>query len=462
MKKTSLTTAAALMILASGLAACAAQPAAAPSADDTAGTVETVDQTEENAAESGAPAADTAGTPGKGFSPRLDPAVSGVVNVAGHYNNFEAIEEEFNRFNEFYPDVEMAYTYLDDYSGIIATAVGGSEAPDIFFTYPWMAQDEKFAALFDAAEDLSSEELGIDLSCIRDDLLIPDGEGRILEVPVYTTTYGMMVNEGIFEKEGIGIPKTYSELLTACEALRNAGYESPVMGYNSGDSLVFSLFYPHFIGTIHDDENAIRELNEMAPAAGEYMRSSLELAADFMGRGYVDIESCNALENDYDAVIMRFFEGDVPIMMATANTMSGTEKRESKSEAFSQNPFRYSFHLVPSTEEGGYFVNSISIGFGVNKNSENLDVTNEFMRFLITPDELGRMAKSKRMVSPCREILSDSVYVTLRDVDDAHFINRSVLGLAEEPDRQMHRAGWQVTNGQMTVDEAVQAFGTLE
>ena len=32
-------------------------------------------------------------------------------------------------------------------------------------------------------------------------------------MPVYTTTYGMLVNEEIFEKNKIAIPKTYDELI---------------------------------------------------------------------------------------------------------------------------------------------------------------------------------------------------------------------------------------------------------
>lgn len=456
--------AAACVLLSAGLAACGTVPAAPAPAADPANEENAVNETAPAAAaeEAGQEAAPDNSAGQKGFEPRLSQDTEGVINVVGHYNNFEAIEQEFNRFNEYYPDVEMKYTYLDNYSGIIAAAVSGSEAPDIFFTYPWMANDESFSALFDAAEDLSQESLGIDLSCIRSDLLKPDEEGRILEVPVYTTTNGMLVNEDIFEKEGLSVPTTYQELLSVCEALKNAGYEHPVMGYNSSGSIIFSLYYPDFIGEVFHDEKAVGELNDMAPSAAEYTRGSLELAEDFMSRGYVDIESCNALENDYDAVIMRFFEGDVPIMMATANTVSGTEKRESKSEAFSANPFRYGFYLVPSTEEGGYFLSWVSIGFGVNRNSRNLDLTNEFMRFLITPEELNRMAEAKRMVTPCREISPDSIYAALRDVDSEHFINMSDLTLATEPDAQLRKAGWLVANGEMTAEEAIAAFGTLE
>ena len=200
----------------------------------------------------------------------------------------------------------------------------------------------------------------------------------------------------------------------------------------------------------------------MEPDAGQYMRSSLELAADFMSHGFIDLEHCEALEDNYDAVIMRFFEGDVPMMLASGNTVSGTEKRESNSEAFTAHPFRYSFYPVPSTEEGGYFINTVSVGFGVNKNSSELAMANEFMRFLVNADELSRMANAKRMVTPCTDMSLNSVYAPFKDIDPQRIINLSELGLADAPASQVSKAGWQVCNGLLTVDEAVAAFGTLE
>ena len=396
------------------------------------------------------------------FTPKLDVQTACEITVVGHYNNFEALEAEFNLFTEYYPNVKMKYTYLDNYNGIIVTALTSEEAPDIFFTYPWMANQKEYSTVFDVAEDLSDPALGINLSCIRDNLLYKDEAGHVPTVPVYTTTYGMMVNESIFEKEGLAIPKTYDELISVCDALKKAGYSSPVMAYNRGSFMLFPLYYPYFCAQIQGNEKAIQEMNDMKAGAGEYVRDTLEKAADFMGRGYVDLESCNELENDYQAVIMRFFEGDVPMMFASGNTVSGTEKRESQSEKFSANPFKYSFHPVPSTEEGGYFLNAISIGFAVNKNSANLDMTNEFMRFLVSTQELGRMAQAKRMVTPCSDMSLDGVYAAFGEVDAKHIVNLSELGLADEPDSQVRRAGWQVSNFNMTVDEAVKAFGSLE
>ena len=168
----------------------------------------------------------------KAFEPTLDKETSCSIVVVGHYNNFEALEEEFNRFNQFYPNVEMEYRFLDNYKGIITTALTSEEAPDIFFTYPSMINSPDFNEMFAHAENLADESLGINLSIIRDSILYKDPQGNVPMVPVYITTYGMMVNEDIFEKEKIAIPETYDQLVSACEALKKAGYESPMMGYN--------------------------------------------------------------------------------------------------------------------------------------------------------------------------------------------------------------------------------------
>ena len=391
-----------------------------------------------------------------GFAPRLDHETACTIKVVGHYSNFEALEQEFNRFSQYYHNVEMVYTVLDDYKNIIFTALNSSEAPDIYFTYSSWTDTE-----YEDAENLADPELDIDLSCIRGSLLYKDAQGNVPTVPIYTTTYGMLVNESIFEKENLSIPQTYDELLSVCEALKTAGYASPVMGYNKGSDLLFPLFYPYFCAQLREDAAALKKLNDMEAGAGECMRGALELAADFMSRGYVDLESCNQLENDYNAVIMRFFEGDVPMMMASANTVSGTEKRESQSEAFTAHPFRYSYCPVPSTEKGGYFLNSVSIGFAVNKHSANLDMANEFMRFLVTTDELNLMAQAKRMVTPCADMSLDGVYASFGKIDERRIINLSELRIADVPDTQVRKAGWLVSNGKKTVDEAIADFGTL-
>ena len=59
----------------------------------------------------------------EGFKPSLDTSVSCNIKIAGGYDNFEALEAEFDRFNEYYPNVELAYTKVDDYNNMIGTVL---------------------------------------------------------------------------------------------------------------------------------------------------------------------------------------------------------------------------------------------------------------------------------------------------------------------------------------------------
>ena len=86
MKKTLCLFLAALMLL--GLAACGSE--------------------KQEAATAAAPAPAAAAE--EGFQPALDPETSCEITVAGGYDNFEALEAEFDRFNEYYPNVGLMYT----------------------------------------------------------------------------------------------------------------------------------------------------------------------------------------------------------------------------------------------------------------------------------------------------------------------------------------------------------------
>ena len=102
------------------------------------------------------------------------------------------------------------------------------------------------------------------------------------------------------------------------------------------------------------------------------------------------------------------------------------------------------------------------VTISVHNEQDREIMSKEFMRFLVNTEELNRMAKAKRMVTPCTEMALDDIYAAFGQLDASHVINQSELGLDDAPDQQVRKAGWQVSNGKMTVDEAVTAFGTLQ
>ncbi|MDO4859944.1 MAG: ABC transporter substrate-binding protein [Bacillota bacterium] len=399
----------------------------------------------------------------EGFSPSLDTSTKCKITVAGGYDNFEALEAEFDRFNKYYPDVELAFTKVDDYNNMIGVVLDGNDAPDIYVNYSWMYGRKQYKSAIDHAEDLANSELGLDLDCIRSNIMLKTDDGTLPMVPVFANTYGMLVNNSLFEKEGLSVPTTYEEMVEVCKAFRKKGYKSPMMGFSKEEttSLFTLTAYPFFCETIADDAKAVKEFNAIKPSAGEYMRPTLEKMVQFLDDGCVDLDACAKIEDNYEAVILRFFEGDVPMMICSGDAVSGTKKRESVSEEFIENPFEYTFVSVPMSDEGVSFLDMPNLQFSVNKDSANLDMTNEFMRFLITTQELNEMAQQKGLMSPTKELPDDSMYAEFLSIPESRILSPEELGLKDDAVIQLRQAVYAVGTGEMTIDKAIDSFGSF-
>ena len=398
------------------------------------------------------------------FAPSLDKEYSCSISIAGSYDNFEALEAEFDKFNDIYPNVSLSYVKLDDYNNNLSTVLEGNDKPNIFFSYTWMMGNEKYNSVVNHMEDLSDANLKLNLDSIRPSLINKDGSGKILMVPVFSRTYGMLVNNDLFNKEKINIPNSLEELLNACNKFKENGYKSPMMGYSekSSSSFMNTVAYPLFIARLSNNKEALELANNLDQRAGIYMRNALEKVELLINNGCIDINLCDEIKDNYNKVILRFFEGDVPMMICTGDTVSGTKKREGQSQEFKNAPFNYSFAPIPLTEDGGYFIDSPSIEFSVNKNCDNLDMTNEFMRFLISNKELNEMASNKRLVTPTKEMSLDSVYAPFGKIPSERTISPEVLGIKDQLTVQIRIAAYKVGRKQMTIDEAINMYGSFE
>ena len=59
------------------------------------------------------------------FVPTLDRNMNCEIKVVGSYSNFEALLVEFDRFNEYYPNVKLRYEKLDDYENTLPSKTTG-------------------------------------------------------------------------------------------------------------------------------------------------------------------------------------------------------------------------------------------------------------------------------------------------------------------------------------------------
>jgi multiple sugar transport system substrate-binding protein len=150
------------------------------------------------------------------------------------------------------------------------------------------------------------------------------------------------------------------------------------------------------------------------------------------------------------------------MMVCNGDTVSGAKKREAKSEAYQANPFNYSFYPIPVTDKGGYFIDSPSLEFSVNKDCENLDMTNEFMRFLLRTKELQNMASLKGLIPSTKSTSFDAVYAPFGKVPSDRTISPEVIGVKDQLATQIRLAAYKVGKGELTIDEAVAQYGSLE
>jgi len=150
------------------------------------------------------------------------------------------------------------------------------------------------------------------------------------------------------------------------------------------------------------------------------------------------------------------------MMACSGDTVSGTKKRESRSEAFIAEPFEYTFVPIPLSDDGATFLDMPNLQFSVNKDSKNLDMSNEFMRFLITPQELNNMAQNKGLMSPTKDLSFNSMYAAFGDVPEDRVLSPEVIGLKDDAVFQVRQAVYGVGTDKMSVDEAISQFGKFK
>ena len=397
------------------------------------------------------------------FKPSLDTETRCSIKVVGDYDNFEALEDAFVRFNKYYPNVSLSYKKPDNYEKTLAGSLEREDGPNIFFSSAsWIKKDSK-QDIVSHMEDLSDPKLKLNLDCLRPGLINHDANNRVLLFPIFSRTYGTLVNNDLFKKENISVPNTWSELLSASQAFKDKGYKSPMMGYTLKDSscLMNTVAYPSFVVTLANNPEALQLANALNPAAGEYMRESLEIVKELKDKGITDLDECDKITDNYSQVLLRFFEGDVPMMICAGDTVSGRKKREAASEAFTKSPFKYTYIPIPLTEQGGYFIDSPSRQFSVNKDCQNLDMTNEFMRFLIRDSELKTLASAKGLINSTRNAPFDEVYSPFANMPEERTFSPEVIGITDDLAKQIRVAAYKVGRGDLTIDEAVAQYGSF-
>lgn len=350
--------------------------------------------------------------PQAAFTPRLDTEAQLELNVAGFMGNFEALDQVINSFNEYYPNITVAYEQNSAY--MLPEYIRNNQAIDIFMTNDANIRDASNAEDFAQAYCLDLSQEDIDFSAIDPNMLAAcTVDGAVLRVPLMKNPCGIVVNKTLLENEGLSMPTNWDEFVEVLGALKSKGY-TPLQG--SHKHLYAELMMGMMENTLAEDSALLSSLEAGDEAAVSGVQPVFERLQTIIDSGYTDYAVNSTLgEDNYDSSIMSFLEGDVPFWVCISECFSGVKKRESKSETFSASPFDYAFVYAPTGDNGVYAYTEPWYGFSVYKNSAQKDYAVEFIRFLATEAQLNTMASVKGMPSAAVNP-TDERYPAIHDI----------------------------------------------
>ena len=344
------------------------------------------------------------------FTPALDTDTEQTIRVLGNYDNFEALEAAAQSFQEYYPNVEVEYEKLDDYNSVITPRLQDDTEAALFMMNSYLFIDND--QLADLVTDISTLDISfdeIDQNACKGNYI----DGKLYGIPLWYRYYGLVVNVDLLETEGIEIPTNMGELKAACEKLREAGYTPLQQTAETVTSLFHSQVMNIVANELSDEEAEALKSGEEGSAA--CLTPVFDTLIEFMDAGYITQESIAEYEDSYNAAILRFYEGDVPFLVATSSIVSGMAKRETLSDAFKENPFEYRFIYSPTGEKGAIVYKGNDTGFALSSNCSYPEIAAEFYRFIYTKDTLTQMSSIKGQPSTAAEP-DDELY---KDLDDS-------------------------------------------
>lgn len=406
---------------------------------------------------SAAPASSQADAKSESFVPSMDTSAKLTIEVCGSWSNFEALEAAAADWNEIYPNVLINYTRISDYNKELDGMVSGHDKPDIV-TFGTTAYYENKEHLAGQLMDLS--DIGLDTSVFRSGVLSSAMyDGRMLALNWGMQASGFVVNNDLLESLGLEVPTTHEDFLKVCEALKQAGY-TPIQG-------CYINVYPHLLKNDRDtriaaeaDQNALYEMfDKVEPGCGKYFEPEFETMFQLKEAGYFDHDVNMGIEDIYDASIMHFFEGKTPFFCSNTELVSGMKKRESKSEAFTANPFSYSFVSLPVESETPALSQSTIVGLSIIRDAPHADWAAEFLRFVCSEEELNKMAAVKGVPGLTNSAQEDDRFASLSNLPSENVIDAGSYPVINLIDKPFEDTVWRIATGEYTtVEEAEKGF----
>ena len=300
------------------------------------------------------------------------------------------IDDRIAAFQEEYPyiTVEQEVIPADSYSQTLQTKIASDDAPMIFIANTGRSSLIKYVEAGHVA-DLT----GLTGLENLNEKILPDGQvdGKQYGITIDQNAYGVFYNKDMFDKYGIEIPETMTELEEVCGILEDNGIQPFATGY--GEQWVVGLTLKIYEDILCGPEWFTAHENlEESFSGDEKFRQVMENFIRYKEYWEDDPFGSNS-EDGYNSLA----NGEAAMMINGTWTIDSVEQKNPDSNI--------RFFALPTSEDPSGAIVDLAPGspFCVynSQDADQLDAAKKFVSFLITEEFCNAYATMAKKLSVC-------------------------------------------------------------
>jgi raffinose/stachyose/melibiose transport system substrate-binding protein len=354
-------------------------------------------------------AAGCGGGSGKNSQPALQDKAAGSVTLkflsaspdrqSGTGLVEQLIIDQYMREN---PQVKIEVEALQDepYKQKFKAYVAGNELPDIFHVWSYGAffkplMDGGYAAELNPEDYRNYKYLATALDGFT------DSAGKLYGLSKAADFYVVYYNKKIFADNGVPVPATFEELVSAARKLRAAGI-SPCAMNGKDEWAIGSLFNDVY----YKEEGSSDLINDVSLTKGKFTdQPALKKSADYF-KQLMDVQFFqNSFSSaDYGAARNLFIQGRTA-MYYMGSWEVGLQSDSSMPSEFTGNVS--AFRFPPSASSKGKAADLLGAfggGYAVSSSSPNKEAAIQFLNYLMHPDNWAKLAWQRGGSFPSQDI----------------------------------------------------------
>ena len=288
-----------------------------------------------------------------------------------------AIEDAFTKLHPNVTFQNISYSQGTDYFAQLETALAAGDNPEIMMGNPGLYTDlinEGFV------KDLTGNEVIKQLGLTSGDMGDVSYNGKWYAYPVDFKSWGVFYNVDLFNKLGLTVPKTESELLTICQKVKDAGYDPWAEWYADGASVDIEMRTVVWTQALaNGDKDMFEKLmkGEKTVQDYPYFKTGLETWARRIGN-WARTDATSNTQTDANEV---FISGQAAMLYQGTWNIGSIENliKDNKD-------FHYGFFLCPTDDSGKAPVLNVQVdqAFMINPKAKAADWGCKFMEFWLT------------------------------------------------------------------------------